>query len=301
MLAVATSGARGPILVAASSGLRRGEVFGLRWNDIDFDRRLIRVRSSNQDGEIVRPKTKAGERLVPMFGSLRQVLLEERARSPFKSPDDFVFRGRRRRPAQPERLAEVGVLPGAEEREGDAVPLPRPEHSRHFAVSQLIAQGANVLEVARVAGHADPSVTLRVYSHLMEGALAEAAARYDPLRVGAGGVPPSSSAVFGASGASPSERSPHLYFIGAKNFARRRTELCLHRRARRSSFSASRRLAGSSTNRVLMMSSARARTSRRCSLESACHGVDGHGCRSEFGSVRRRPGSRRTVFGRRGR
>jgi len=91
VLAAATPSARGPILVAAASGLRRGEVFGLRWNDVDFDRRLIRVRSSNQDGEIVRPKTKAGERLVPMFGSLRQVLLEERARSRFKDPDDFVF------------------------------------------------------------------------------------------------------------------------------------------------------------------------------------------------------------------
>lgn len=53
---------------------------------------------------------------------------------------------------------------------------------RHFAVSQLIAQGANILEVARVAGHADPSITLRVYGHLMEGALAQAAERYDPLR-----------------------------------------------------------------------------------------------------------------------
>jgi integrase len=53
---------------------------------------------------------------------------------------------------------------------------------RHFAVSQLIAQGANVLELARVARHADPSVTLRVDSHLMNDGLARAADRYDPLR-----------------------------------------------------------------------------------------------------------------------
>jgi integrase len=78
VLAVAGPSTRAPILVAATSGLRRGEVFGLQWADIDFERRLIRVRSSNQDGEILRPKTAAGERLVPMFGSLRQVLLEER-------------------------------------------------------------------------------------------------------------------------------------------------------------------------------------------------------------------------------
>jgi hypothetical protein len=51
-----------------------------------------------------------------------------------------------------------------------------------YAVSQLIAQGASLLQVARVAGRADPSVTLRVYGHLMADALAEAARRYDPLR-----------------------------------------------------------------------------------------------------------------------
>ena len=53
---------------------------------------------------------------------------------------------------------------------------------RHFAVSQLVAQGANILQIARVAGHSDPSITLRVYSHLMADGLTEAAARYDPLR-----------------------------------------------------------------------------------------------------------------------
>ncbi len=53
---------------------------------------------------------------------------------------------------------------------------------RHFAVSQLIAEGANILQVARIAGHADPAITLSVYSPLMNDGLAEAALRYDPLR-----------------------------------------------------------------------------------------------------------------------
>jgi integrase len=40
--------------------------------------------------------------------------------------------------------------------------------------------------VARIAGHADPNVTLKVYGHLMEGALAEAAELYDPFREATG-------------------------------------------------------------------------------------------------------------------
>ncbi len=43
-------------------------------------------------------------------------------------------------------------------------------------------QGANILLVSRVAGHARPSITLDVYSHLFEEGLAEAALRFDPLR-----------------------------------------------------------------------------------------------------------------------
>lgn len=51
------------------------------------------------------------------------------------------------------------------------------------ATPLLIAQGASILKVARVAGHADPSVTLRVYGHLFGDGLTEAARRYDPLAV----------------------------------------------------------------------------------------------------------------------
>lgn len=53
---------------------------------------------------------------------------------------------------------------------------------RHYAVSQLIAQGASILLVAKIAGHARPDVTLRVYAHLFAEGLADAAERYDPAR-----------------------------------------------------------------------------------------------------------------------
>lgn len=63
-------------------------------------------------------------------------------------------------------------------------PLPtfRWHDFRHFAVSTLIAQKADILTLARIAGHSDPNVTLKVYGHLMKGTLSEAAELYDPLR-----------------------------------------------------------------------------------------------------------------------
>ena len=68
--------------LAASTGLRRGELFALRWRHIDFQQRLIDLADS---------KTDAGERQVPMFGSARKVLLEQRTSSKFKEPRHVVF------------------------------------------------------------------------------------------------------------------------------------------------------------------------------------------------------------------
>jgi len=179
VIAAAGAAARGPIIVAATSGLRRGEVFALRWADIDFERRLIRVHASNSKGAITMPKTAAGERLVPMFGSLRKLLLEQRAASRYKADTDLVFPNLFGRPIVPNTWLTTHFYPAREA--ADVRPF-RFHDLRHYAVSQLIAQGANILQIARVAGHADPSVTLRVYSHLMADGLAEAAALYDPLR-----------------------------------------------------------------------------------------------------------------------
>jgi integrase len=178
LLTKADPAARRPITLAASCGLRRGEIFGLQWADIDFEQRLIRVRRSNRDGVLGPTKTEAGERLVPMFGSSRLALLEHRAHSRYTEPADFVFTNADGEAELPNTWIRREFYPA---RKAAGLPDLRFHDLRHFAVSQLIAQGADILQVARVAGHADPSITLRVYSHLMAAGLAEAAARYDPL------------------------------------------------------------------------------------------------------------------------
>ena len=73
------------------------------------------------------------------------------------------------------------------EKELEPIPAIRWHDLRHFAVSMLIAQRADILTLARIAGHADPNVTLKVYGHLMRGAISEAADLYDPLSEASGG------------------------------------------------------------------------------------------------------------------
>ena len=61
------------------------------------------------------------------------------------------------------------------------LPLVRFHDLRHSHASQLLAAGVNIKVVAERLGHTDPAVTLRVYSHLMPDAQAEAAARIDAI------------------------------------------------------------------------------------------------------------------------
>jgi integrase len=183
------AGARTPeaaavFTLAASLGLRRGELFALIWDGVDFAAGVVRVVASNDRGVITHTKTTAGERLVPMFGSARLVLLEQKARSRWSRPQDLVFPTAVGTPQNPATVAEREFR-HALRRAGLPRLAFRFHDLRHYAVSQLIAQGASILQVARVAGHADPSVTLRVYGHLMADGLAEAARRYDPLRAAA--------------------------------------------------------------------------------------------------------------------
>jgi integrase len=51
---------------------------------------------------------------------------------------------------------------------------------RHYAVTTLIGQGADIKLLQRIAGHANASVTLDVYGHLMSERITEAASLYDP-------------------------------------------------------------------------------------------------------------------------
>jgi len=162
--------ARPVVELAASTGLRRIELLQLRWADVELEAREIVIRRS---------KTAAGERVLPMFGSARRVLLEQKARSRFTRPEDLVFPTVVGTPESPNAWIAREFMPALKRAglEGAFT-----FHAlRHFAVPRLIEQGANILLVSRVAGHSRPSLTLDVYSHLLKEGLAEAAERFDPL------------------------------------------------------------------------------------------------------------------------
>lgn len=167
------------IFVLAGSGLRIGELLGLKVSDIDFKRGTVRVeRQRSQAGTICPPKTAKSRRTVPVGEVVTDALLSHLAKRPSK---EWLFTMEEGAPLTYRRWKNEWncarrALQQAEneaaEREGrEPVELPRlvTHDLRHFFASALIAGGASVKQVQVVLGHATAVITLRIYAHLWPG------------------------------------------------------------------------------------------------------------------------------------
>jgi integrase len=168
--------------VALGTGLRLGELRALRWRDFDRERRLIRVERAYSRQELRRPKTESGIRSVPLFASVEAAFRELAARAVERgryAPVELVFASMRGTPLQPsnfrQRVWDPALRTAGLEGEGY-----RFHDLRHTCVSRLVAAGADIKLVQAVAGHANPLITLKRYSHLLDARVTEAAERFDP-------------------------------------------------------------------------------------------------------------------------
>jgi integrase len=161
----------------AYTGLRINEALGLRWQDIDFDAGLIRVRHQlSRRRELKRPKTDAGQRDVVMASSITRLLRRRWLSSAYKASGDFVFCEPTGRALDYREVGEgfQAAVKAAGLQGHGRLTL----HSlRHGFASLLIAKGLNVVFVSHQLGHAKPTTTLTVYAHLFDQAEHAAAAR----------------------------------------------------------------------------------------------------------------------------
>jgi len=78
-------------LTAAMTGMRQGELLALRWRDIDWEAKRIRVRRNYTRGHWSTPKSRSGERAVPLSSRVEGELKVHSQRSRFSHEDDLVF------------------------------------------------------------------------------------------------------------------------------------------------------------------------------------------------------------------
>ncbi|HEY4451806.1 MAG TPA: site-specific integrase [Solirubrobacteraceae bacterium] len=154
------------------AGPRAHELCNLLWRDVDLANGRIHVGHS---------KTQAGLREIPLLPLLRDELAAHRASSYRSGPDDPVFPtgtgGHRDKDNLRNRILAPALIRADElllERE--QTPLPAgvtPHKLRHTFASILVALGWDPASVMAALGHADPRLTLRVYTHLMRRSNAE--------------------------------------------------------------------------------------------------------------------------------
>jgi integrase len=151
--------ARRMTVVALSTGLRRGELLGLRWKDVNLLERAVSVRQQFVRNEITAPKSKAGRRTVPL-GQVACLALEEQYRaSRYRAEDSTVFsHPALGTPLDPSKLTSYArkALTKA------GVPESfRPWHGmRHTALTETAAAGVPAMFVQAKAGHAHGSTTV---------------------------------------------------------------------------------------------------------------------------------------------
>lgn len=153
---------RAAAVLLAGSGLRIGEMLGLRVSDIDFLRKTIRVeRQRLQSGRISTPKSKKSVRTVPVG----QVVLDALALHLAEYPSgDWLFLKDSGDPLDYPAWQSLWLTTRK-----TAKSEMNTHDLRHFFASALIAGGASVKQVQMVLGHSSPMITLRYYAHLWPG------------------------------------------------------------------------------------------------------------------------------------
>jgi integrase len=159
--------------MALFCGLRRGELRGLRWSDVDFDAGVIRVeRSWDPVAGPIDVKTGAGRRAVPMAFVVRRELTAHKTRTR-RDGADLVFG---RTATEPFYASTIRARANAAWKGAGLEPI-TPHEARHCAISYFIAAGLDWKQISTWAGHGDVRQTWNRYGHLVPGGEREAAER----------------------------------------------------------------------------------------------------------------------------
>ena len=186
--------------LALMTGMRRGEVLGLQWADIDFERSRLTVRHNlvevHGDGvsgkqqagkptvssiqvKLQTPKTAASRRTVALSPGTLSKLHEHQAQQERERTaaaeawqgGGYVFASELGGPTNPNYFYDQFKKLAR----GEGLPEIRFHDLRHTAASLMIRRGVNPKVVSDRLGHTDPAFTLRVYTHLYDEQREEAA------------------------------------------------------------------------------------------------------------------------------
>ncbi len=161
--------------LALTTGMRQAELLGLKWTDLDWNKGTLQIkrqlkRKKGGGFYYPPPKSKAGYRTLVLGQKMLAILKEHQALLQREQQqakqwhfNDLMFPNTFGNPTQPDkllkrfkRLCEKANLP-----------LIRFHDLRHTSATLMLNHGVPIIVVSRRLGHAQPSITLDVYGHLL--------------------------------------------------------------------------------------------------------------------------------------
>lgn len=168
------------------TGMRTGEIDGLRWPNVDFARRQILVREAVVRGERVPTKTDGSQRAIQMNDIVYTALIEQRKTT--GSLGDYVFCARNGAPLHHRNITNRVWYPLLRLLD---MPPRRPYQTRHTAATLWLASGENPEWIARQLGHTTTEMLFRVYSRFVPNLTRRDGSAFDRFLVSGGLLPAS--------------------------------------------------------------------------------------------------------------
>ena len=174
--------------LALTTGMRRGEILGLRWKDIDFDNASLCVRQTlSHDGKhfLTGAKTLSGVRNIKLSNETLIMLKKQKTTiakeklicGPNYEDYDLIICSTKGTPINPSNLKRTyhRIISMAD------VPLIRFHDLRHTHATMLLSQGIHAKVISERLGHSNIKTTLDIYSHVLPSMQEEAANKIDAL------------------------------------------------------------------------------------------------------------------------
>jgi integrase len=158
------------VITASVTGLRRGELIGLKWEDVDFQNGKINIVRSLVDHIEGQPKTSMSRRPVPLTPALASVLESWKQQTSYSKPSDWVFASPYylgAKPYWPDVLLKRHIRPAAK-RAGITKHIGWHTFRRTTA-TLLLSTGASIRVTQELMRHASPVMTLGTYSQAISG------------------------------------------------------------------------------------------------------------------------------------
>ena len=151
------------LVILLDTGVRRSELLGLKWSDIDFQSLTIHVQRAvtQTKGKVIidKPKSKTSDRFIPISTATMEVLIK------LKTESEYVIANKTSEPLTPNYYTNKFAKIMKQISNDTGLPTLTPHELRHTFGSLLREKNVDIYTIQKVMGHSDISITSSVYVH----------------------------------------------------------------------------------------------------------------------------------------